>query len=217
VPEPHPFSREPERAGEAWTAEIRESSVYACPAGMAHLEDPPQSGLDESARDARTQEQRVVHADDILAGRRAGATAWRRVYPRRHWSDIARSLRVRLAGHPSLLKALAAMLALWAVVAVAAMLAGKHERNARTSASGRVEGYLPQRARTAPAARATVTLARTRLRTAHRVQANRRSRAGHPSAGDVPRMPFPQHAVQASTSEPPPQVSAQARGGPFSP
>jgi PASTA domain len=83
-------------------------------------------------------EEFVIYADDVFAGR--ARPVWRRAYPRRQGSP---SLRSRFAGHQRLVKAALALLAVWMVVALAAMLAGspagRHRTRVASSAAGRAE------------------------------------------------------------------------------
>ncbi|MGP8240343.1 MAG: PASTA domain-containing protein [Solirubrobacteraceae bacterium] len=191
--------------------------------------------LNERVDGELSDEEFVVHADDVFAGRSSrGLPAWRRVYPRRRTAWTGRSdrgVRARLAEHPVLVSAVGGMLAVWAVVGVVVALAS---HPARTHSASLVErGSEAQAIRvpvTPPAPKAKAVraagapaLAHTRSRRAKapprpaRPTPAERTEA-RPVGASVQAAPSPRPAAPAvPASAPPVPVQEQTQGGLFSP
>jgi hypothetical protein len=211
------------RAQDAETASEaeRDSEAVSAPAWPGE-EEPREEVGDERAGDELTEEF-VVHVDDLFAGRER--RAWRRVYPRR-------GLRVQLAGHPWLFGIVAAMLAAWVVVGVAAALSG-HSPNAhhgsapraivKHSAARPIDSGNPSPSRrpavhragheNGPSHRRAAPVAVVRPAWTAAV----RSVPAAPQKASAPVAPAPAHAAPAPVTPPPAPAAEPARGGLFSP
>jgi len=202
---------------------------------------PVDEGLDEEDVDERGEDELlhdefVVHMDDVLAGRASGPRAWRRVYPRRRTVGVlgGGGVRAQLAGHPRLVKAVGAALAVCVVVGVAATLDGHHARTPAASVishSERPAGSHTTGVRdraSAPswrAARPAARPPRTRTPSQRSGVPRRRSApalvraaAAPPEGAGVQAAPQQRPAPPArSTSASAPPPAEQTQGGLFSP
>jgi hypothetical protein len=108
------------------------SEVEFDAAALSDGEEDEETVFDDQMQDELSDEELVVHADDVFAGRaNTGFPVWRRAYPGRRKArarGASLAVRVRLAEHPWLVRTAGVMLVVWALVAVAAMLAGHSPR-----------------------------------------------------------------------------------------
>ena len=187
---------------------------------------------DEQTGDELAHEELVVDADDLFAGRASAALpAWRRVYPR----PTGRGAGARLAGHPWLVGTAGLMLAVWAVVGIAAALAGHptsvHRGSVLSGAAGGARApaidaaqVSPQRhTMVHPAKGSTVAGTARRRRAAPRHNRERalaggaavRAEGAGVQSSPPPQPPRPGSPTPASV--PPPPGREQTQGGLFSP
>jgi hypothetical protein len=186
------------------------------------LEEPGDADL--------SQDDFVVHLDDVLGGRTDAATAWRRVYPRRRtFAAVARGsgIRVWLGEHSLLVRAIGAALTVWVLVGLASALNSQHAATPAGSVASRSAHTRAKQAR-APVSDPSATSARAGARSPQVRPATARSDAPHHDRRRVPvikasarpeRMAV--QAPAAAPSAPLAPVSApagqQTQGGLFSP
>jgi hypothetical protein len=107
---------------------------------VGEVDAEPEAG---EGRDGESDEQFVIHADDVFAGR--AEPAWRRVYPRQRgrWPSVDR-LRSGFGERSPLVKAAAALVVVWIVVALAVASVGapadRHRASVASAAAGRGGG-----------------------------------------------------------------------------
>lgn len=192
---------------------------------------PSARGVDDETGDELSEEELVVHADDVFAGR--SGTAWPRAYPSRRtvWTGLAGvRLGARLAGHRWLLRAAAGALALWLCVGFAAAL-GRHSaahHGARASTGvAQLARARPLGVPDGPSASRTGTVrvksgpAQRRSRARRRAKTRRDLRpalvmdeAPGQTAASTPARPTP---LATAAGTPAVQAQEQTQGGPFSP
>jgi hypothetical protein len=221
-PPPAPVPVDQGGAGEAQapTAPLPPAQTWGSPGDTyaPDIEEPCEGVFDERGEDELSHEEFVVHMDDVFAGRAGGPPAWRRVYPRRRTAGAlggGRGVRARLAEHPWLVRAVGGMLAVWAVVGVAAALAG----HPTSTKHAHVASTVAQRAATqttsssqAPYA-LTVRTVRPRAipaRTHHRPRA-RRARRHRPRPVARPASSVDVVVPDETTSAPTPVVTQPAQ------
>lgn len=177
-----------------------------------------------------SQDDFVVHLDDVLGGRTDGPTAWRRVYPRRRTvAAVARrgGIRVWLGVHSLLVKAVGAALTVWILVGLASALDSQHAGTRTASVASPSRHTRTTQAR-APVSPSSATSARPVARSQQSRPSTRRSDAPRHDRRRGPVVKAaarPEHmAVHASAAPPPAPrapVSApaaqQTQGGLFSP
>jgi hypothetical protein len=180
-----------------------------------------------------SQDDFVVHLDEVLGGRTDGPTAWRRVYPRRRTvAAVARSggIRVWLGEHSLLVKAVGAALTVWILVGLASALDSQHAgtRTASVASPSTHTRTTQARARVYPP---SATSGRPAARSPQSRPSTRRSDAPHHDRQHGPVVKAaapPEHMSVHASSAPPPAplapVSApaapagqQTQGGLFSP
>ena len=201
-------------AGDGWGDPVRF-------AGDGSPQDDFDGPLDELAR-----EEFVVHVDDVFAGRGARwGSSWSRVYPRRR-SSVGGGVRARVAEHPWLVRVAAGLLAVWALVGVAAALAGHPASERYSSVLSGGTARTPARVIRAPKARPNVRALHPVMRAPRRAARSGRAKGGRrgrrrrassaverPPAASAPVSVSPRRAV-ARAPEP---VGTRTPGGLFSP
>ncbi len=228
-PPPAALPPEQEPAEEVAVPPARSSPVGVYAPDAEGLDECP---LEERGEDESSQDDFVVHLDDVLAGR-GGPLAWRRVYPRRRtFVPLVRGggARVWIGEHSLLVKAVGAALAVWVLVGLASALNGQRPRSDTASVTSPL--HWPARSDSRDAVSAT-SVARTRRAVrssrvhtaAQQSFVQRRHRGqGHLTEASVPRERI---AVQAPPAQPeaspaparasPPPAAEQSQGGLFSP
>jgi PASTA domain len=209
--------------------------------------EPDGEPLDEAPEDARedalSDDEFVVHVEDVLAGR-SGPARWRGVYPhRRALRELGagRGVRAWLREHRLAGSAVGVAVLLWAIVGFASALDGQHSHTPARSAITR-SGRPATRHRTQASKRALAPSSRT-LRAAPRSAARTaqprpvfRARRRRPAAAPVretvappvaavgeapvPQAPpaaTPVPAAAPPASAPPAAAPEQTGGGLFSP
>ena len=196
---------------------------------------------EELGEEGLSQDEFVVHVEDVLAGR-SGPARWRGVYPRGRAAGelgAGRGVRAWLRGHRLAGSAVGAAVLLWAIVAFASALDGQHSHAPAATAITRSERpavrHRAQASKRAPAADSRMSRARPGYpaRTApHPVLRPRRRRPAPAPVGETAAPPVApvgeapgQHASPPPTpaqpaphaSRPPVAASEQAGGGLFSP
>ena len=208
---------------------------------------PDGEPLDEAPEDARedalSDDEFVVHVEDVLAGR-SGPARWRGVYPHRRAARerrAGRGVRAWLREHRLAGSAVGVAVLLWAIVGFASALDGQHSHTPARSAITR-SGRPATRHRTQASKRALAPSSRT-LRAAPRSAARTvqprpvfRARRRRPAAAPVretvappvaavgeapvPQAPpaaTPVPAAAPPASAPPAAAPEQTGGGLFSP
>src|SRR5271166_3643657 len=206
--------------------------------------EPLDDEVPEDAReDALSDEEFVVHVEDVLAGR-SGPVRWRGVYPRRRALrelGAGRGVRGWLREHRLAGSAVGAAVLLWAIVGFASALDGQHshtpDASAITRSERRATRHRTQASKRAPApsSRTLRAAPRSAARTAQPrpvFRARRRRPAAAPvretvapSAAAVGEAPVPQAppvaapvpAAAPPASAPPAAAPEQTGGGLFSP
>jgi hypothetical protein len=250
VVDPPPAPAPPDRA----PASELPTVVLAQPAVEPPRELQPEPGEpdgeplgDEAPEDARedalSDDEFVVHVEDVLAGR-SGPARWRGVYPRRRATralGAGRGVRAWLREHRLAGTAVGVAVLLWAIVGFASALDGQHSHTPARSAITRGDRRAT-RDRTQVSKRALAPSSRT-LRAAPRSAARTvqprpvfRARRRRPAAAPVretvappvapvgeapvPRAPTaaaPVPAAAPRASDPPAAAQQQRGGGLFSP
>lgn len=247
-PPPAPVPPERGGAGEAPAAPVARAAPARAWVSRAPVdvpaprdgEEPCEGVLDERGEDDLLHDEFVVHADDVLAGRAGWPARWRRVYPRRRTAGALAGgwgVRAWLAGHPRLVKAAGAGLAVWAVVGLAAGLDGHHARTPTASvispgdrhtgtrtAGARGRAFAPSPGTVRPAVRSPRAHTRLRHGGAPRrrpAPAPARAAAARPEGAGLQVAPPPPRPTPAApptpASAPPPPPAEQTQGGLFSP
>jgi len=165
---------------------------------VSEVEAEPEAA---EGRAGGSDEQFVIHADDVFAGR--AEPAWRRVYPRQRgrWPSVDR-LRSRFGERSPLVKAAAALVVVWIVVALAVASfgapVGRHRASVASTAAGRGGGQGSSERAPVP-----------RRPTASRAPARavRHASAHRPRAPKASRRP-----VVVSSTARPERTSAKPRG-----
>jgi hypothetical protein len=235
APDPVPVDRGSTRAGQAAVAHVTAAQAWASEAEVdapapPYGEEYDEGVPDDLGDDELPHEEFVVHVDDLFAGRASqGLPAWRRVYPRRRPAWTGRGghgARARLAEHPLLVRAAVGMLAVWAVVGVAAVLAGHptHSHAASTPAPRAIREPVKTPAPMSKAPRSAGGSASVHARLRHAQDTRRpprpapgRRRAARPAGASVRVASAPPPAPSGSASAPVSPAPAQTRGGLFSP
>jgi len=204
--------------------------------GSADGEELDEGRLEEQSDAELSQDDFVVHLDDVLGGRTDRTPAWRRVYPRRRtFAALTRvgGIRVWLGEHSLLAKAVGAALAVWILVGLASALDSQHAGTPTASLAS--PSHRPARTRTTqerpPVSAPSAASARPTARSPQVRRAVRHSAAPHLDRGRAPVIEAAAHpegmAVQAPAAPPaapPAPASApaappaqQTQGGLFSP
>ncbi len=202
--------------------------------------EPLDDEVPEDAReDALSDEEFVVHVEDVLAGR-SGPVRWRGVYPRRRALrelGAGRGVRGWLREHRLAGSAVGAAVLLWAIVGFASALDGQHSHTLAASAIRAATRDRSQASKRGPAtsSRTLRAVPRSAARTAQ-PRAALRARRRRPAAASVretvaapvapvgeasvplaPPAAAPVPAAAPRASDPPAAAPDQTGGGPFSP
>ena len=212
------------------TEEVLPAPEWGSPDGV-YAPAGEELDVEERGEAELSQEDFVVHLDDVLAGRTGGPPAWRRVYPRRWiFAALARGggVRVWLGEHSLLVKAVGAALGVWILVGLASALDGQHARTPTASVIS--PSHRPAPTRTTqprrPVFAPTVARVRPAVRSPQVHAAARRSLASrrHPRQAPVIEAAVPRERMAVQVPPVPPPASApaapaapQAQGGLFSP
>jgi hypothetical protein len=204
--------------------------------GSADGEELDGGRLEEQSDAELSQDDFVVHLDDVLGGRTDRTPAWRRVYPRRRtFGPLTRvgGIRLWLGEYSLLAKAVGAALAVWILVGLASALDSQHAGTPTASLAS--PSHRPTRTRTTqarpPVSAPSAASARPTARPPQLRRAARHSEAPHLDRQRAPVIEAAAHpermAVQAPAAAPPaPPASAsapaappvqQTQGGLFSP
>jgi hypothetical protein len=169
-----------------------------------------------------TEEEFVVRADEVFAGRRGDAAPWRRVYPRTVAGSTLRAITARATRHPVIALSTCVVLAAWLALAVTSAQTDRRAEARTPSLAARGSGVdaSPTRATGSEAPRAlhpsTAQVRVPRRPPSHRPPVTRavRERARTPPAHTVPVSPPRQSSLPAESRAAVPQPRS---GGPFSP